>query len=157
MPESPFRFVVLDDPVQAMDPAKVDGLVKVLLDIAKTRQVIVFSHDDRFASAVRPAPKHVPIKVLEVFREANFARELSKGSTHELVEKAWEDARKTRDRLALAIDDPTRIDAWLEKATYRKRALRKANSIHVKLQHGDPMDACRDVEKTIADLRNGAR
>ena len=43
MPESPFRFVVLDDPVQAMDPAKVDGLVAVLLDIAATRQVIVFS------------------------------------------------------------------------------------------------------------------
>lgn len=210
MPESPFRFVVLDDPVQAMDPAKVDGLVKVLLDIAKTRQVVVFSHDDRFASAVRRAPKHVPIKVLEVVREASskvtpivtfspaerylrdafglakdidlpdetrrrvlpgllrmaleaqaretyFARELSQGSTHEFVEKAWEDAQKTRDRLALAIDDPTRIDAWLEKVPYRKWALRKANSIHVKLEHGDPIDACRDVEKTIADLRNGAR
>ena len=58
MPESPFRFVVLDDPVQAMDPAKVDGLVKVLLEIAKTRQVVVFSHDDRFASAVRSRASH---------------------------------------------------------------------------------------------------
>ncbi len=27
---SPFRFLVIDDPVQAMDPAKVDGLAKVL-------------------------------------------------------------------------------------------------------------------------------
>lgn len=51
--------------------------------------------------------------------------------------------------------DPDRRVAG--KATYRKWALRKANSIHVKLQHGDPMDTCRDVEKTIADLRNGAR
>jgi DNA repair exonuclease SbcCD ATPase subunit len=31
---SPFRFVVLDDPIQAMDPAKVDGFVQVLADIA---------------------------------------------------------------------------------------------------------------------------
>ena len=30
LPESPFRFVVIDDPVQAMDPAKVDGLARVL-------------------------------------------------------------------------------------------------------------------------------
>lgn len=70
MPASPFRFVVLDDPVQAMDPAKVDGLVGVLMKIAKTRQVIVFSHDDRFASAVRRAPRDVPVKVLEVVRGA---------------------------------------------------------------------------------------
>ena len=27
---SPFRFVVLDDPIQAMDPAKIDGFVQVL-------------------------------------------------------------------------------------------------------------------------------
>lgn len=59
--ESPFRFVLIDDPVQAMDPAKVDGLARVLSEIAKDRQVIVFSHDDRLADAVRrlPDPAHV--------------------------------------------------------------------------------------------------
>ena len=31
---SPFRFVVIDDPVQAMDPAKVDGLARVLAEVA---------------------------------------------------------------------------------------------------------------------------
>ena len=30
LPESPFRFVVIDDPVQSMDPARVDGLARVL-------------------------------------------------------------------------------------------------------------------------------
>ena len=30
LPASPFRFLVIDDPVQAMDPAKVDGLARVL-------------------------------------------------------------------------------------------------------------------------------
>lgn len=30
LPESPFRFLVIDDPVQSMDPARVDGLAKVL-------------------------------------------------------------------------------------------------------------------------------
>lgn len=53
MPESPFRFVVVDDPVQSMDPARVDGLARALENAATTRQVIVFTHDDRLAEAVR--------------------------------------------------------------------------------------------------------
>jgi ABC-type Mn2+/Zn2+ transport system ATPase subunit len=51
--ESPFRFVVIDDPVQSMDPARVDGLAKALEDIARLRQVIVFTHDERLPEAVR--------------------------------------------------------------------------------------------------------
>lgn len=53
MPESPFRFLVIDDPVQSMDPAKVYGLAQVLAEVAKDRQVIVFTHDDRLPAAVR--------------------------------------------------------------------------------------------------------
>lgn len=51
--ESPFRFVVIDDPVQSMDPARVDGLARALEETAQTRQVIVFTHDDRLPEAVR--------------------------------------------------------------------------------------------------------
>ena len=50
---SPFRFLIIDDPVQAMDPAKVDGLAKVLAKVAAHRQVIVFTHDNRLAAAIR--------------------------------------------------------------------------------------------------------
>lgn len=53
MPASPFQFVIIDDPVQAMDPAKVDGLARVLSDLAATRQVIVFTHDDRLPETAR--------------------------------------------------------------------------------------------------------
>jgi energy-coupling factor transporter ATP-binding protein EcfA2 len=51
--DSPFRFVIIDDPVQSMDPSKVDGLARVLHGLAKKRQVIVFTHDDRLLQAVR--------------------------------------------------------------------------------------------------------
>ncbi len=51
--ESPFRFVVIDDPVQSMDPSKVDGLARVLAGIATDRQVVVFTHDPRLPEAVR--------------------------------------------------------------------------------------------------------
>lgn len=64
--ESPFRFVILDDPVQAMDPAKVDGLVALLSEIAETRQVIVFSHDDRLPAALRRANRSA--RIFEVTR-----------------------------------------------------------------------------------------
>jgi recombinational DNA repair ATPase RecF len=50
---SPFRFLVIDDPVQAMDPAKVEGLARVLEYVARSRQVLVFTHDDRLPEAVR--------------------------------------------------------------------------------------------------------
>lgn len=53
LPASPFRFLVIDDPVQAMDPAKVDGLARVLESVAKRRQVVVFTHDDRLPAAIR--------------------------------------------------------------------------------------------------------
>lgn len=64
--DSPFRFVVLDDPVQAMDPAKVDGLITLLSEIAQTRQVVVFSHDDRLPAALRRM--NTPARIYEVVR-----------------------------------------------------------------------------------------
>ncbi|MBF6318120.1 AAA family ATPase [Nocardia cyriacigeorgica] len=64
--QSPFRFLMIDDPVQSMDPAKVDGLARVLADVACTRQVIVFTHDLRLPEAVRRL--QIPATVLDVQR-----------------------------------------------------------------------------------------
>jgi len=64
--DSPFRFIVLDDPIQAMDPAKVDGFVKVLESLAKDRQVIVLSHDDRLPATLRQLA--VQARILQVDR-----------------------------------------------------------------------------------------
>jgi hypothetical protein len=44
---------VIDDPVQSMDPARVDGLARALEDAARSRQVIVFTHDERLPEAIR--------------------------------------------------------------------------------------------------------
>ncbi len=66
MPQSPFRFLIIDDPVQAMDPAKVDGLARVLDQVAAERQVIVFTHDNRLAAAVQDL--NINATVLEVTR-----------------------------------------------------------------------------------------
>ncbi|GAC81296.1 AAA domain-containing protein [Gordonia malaquae] len=65
--DSPFGFLFLDDPIQAMDPAKIDGFLAVLQELAKTRQVVVFSHDDRLPTAIRRLS--VDATLLEVSRE----------------------------------------------------------------------------------------
>ena len=66
-PASPFRFLILDDPIQAMDPAKIEGFLTVLVELAKTRQVVVFSHDDRLPAAIRA--RSIPAQLLDVTRE----------------------------------------------------------------------------------------
>lgn len=72
--ESPFHFVVIDDPVQAMDPHKVDGLAMVLAGVAKTRQVIVLTHDNRLYEAIRRLG--IEATVLEAQRRAESVVEL---------------------------------------------------------------------------------
>ncbi len=62
---SPFGFVVIDDPVQAMDAARVDGLARALQAASKNRQVIVFTHDDRLAEAVRRLDIAATVKRVE--------------------------------------------------------------------------------------------
>ena len=68
LPQSPFGFVVIDDPVQAMDPGKVDGLARVLQMASRTRQVIVFTHDERLPESIRRL--QIPARVVEVTRRA---------------------------------------------------------------------------------------
>ncbi len=103
LPASPFRFLVIDDPVQAMDPAKVDGLARVLERTAVDRQVIVFTHDNRLTQAVRQLS--IPATILEVTRRPGSAVQVR--ACLDPVEQALRDAR------ALAADDsvPTEIAA----------------------------------------------
>ena len=88
MPESPFRFVVIDDPVQAMDPAKVAGLATVLSRAARDRQVIVLTHDTRLADAVRRLDMRAT--VIEVVRREQSVVELRR--VHDPVQRYIDDA-----------------------------------------------------------------
>ena len=88
---SPFRFVVIDDPVQAMDPAKVDGLARLLAQTAVTRQVIVFTHDDRLAESARRL--ELGARLVEVHRG----------------ERSEVEIRETADPVARHLDDATAI------------------------------------------------
>jgi hypothetical protein len=89
LPESPFRFVVIDDPVQAMDPGKVEGLARVLGKVAALRQVVVFTHDERLPEAARRL--RIPHDLVEVARRAGSAVSVVPRLTP--AESAFADAR----------------------------------------------------------------
>ena len=94
-PQSPFRFIVFDDPIQAMDPSKIDGFLQVLTDLAADRQVIVLTHDDRLPAVIRAA--RTDARIVEVSRGAN--------STVHVAESSDPATRLLDDAFAIAADE----------------------------------------------------
>jgi ABC-type lipoprotein export system ATPase subunit len=127
MPHSPFRFVVLDDPIQAMDPAKVDGFVRVMSRIAETRQVIVFSHDDRLASAVRQLG--VEARVVEVTRASSSVVQVS-----EALNPA---KRYVKDAFALVSDEklPDDVKGRVAPGLFRMAVEAAARQVYYGRRH----------------------
>ncbi|HEX5541643.1 MAG TPA: AAA family ATPase [Micromonospora sp.] len=93
--ESPFRFIVIDDPVQSMDPSKVDGLARVLAELARERQVIVFTHDSRLPEAARRL--EIDADVREVLRaeESVVTLRPSLDPVRRYLDDAWAVAKST--------------------------------------------------------------
>lgn len=91
--ESPFRFIIIDDPVQSMDPSKVDGLARVLAELAEERQVVVFTHDNRLPDAVRRL--EVDADILEVTRAERSVVTLRRAldAVTRYLDDAWAVAR----------------------------------------------------------------
>ena len=102
MPESPFRFLVIDDPVQSMDPAKVYGLAKVLDQVAKHRQVIVFTHDDRLPAAVRHLQLDARIRTVSRLDQSQV---IVSGDAHGDPARRYLD-----DAMTIARDDEMAVD-----------------------------------------------
>jgi recombinational DNA repair ATPase RecF len=139
--ESPFRFIVIDDPVQAMDPAKVEGLARVLERTATSHQVVVLTHDDRLPEAVRRL--RIPATVMEVTRNAGSAVTVAK--VFDPIGRHLDDAR----HVATAKDLPDDIKARVVP-TLCRQAL-EATCVEIirrrRLTRGDRHE---DVEKVIS-------
>lgn len=105
LPESPFRFVVIDDPVQAMDPAKVDGLARVLHQAAQTHQVVVFTHDDRLPNALRRLD--LDAHIVQVQRRPGSIVDLSPAG--DPMSRALSDARSVAHDAGVPVDIKQRV------------------------------------------------
>ena len=126
-PNSPFRFIVLDDPIQAMDPAKIDGFIRVLSTLAETRQVVVFSHDDRLATAIRQMA--VNARLVEVTRET--------GSRIHVKETLNQAKRYVQDVRALVKDEnvPDDIKRRVAPGLFRLALESAAQQLYYATQH----------------------
>ncbi|NDL60415.1 AAA family ATPase [Phytoactinopolyspora mesophila] len=210
LPVSPFRFVVVDDPVQAMDPAKVDGLARVLERLGRTHQVVVFTHDNRLPEAIRclgidarilevhraegskvevvnasdPAQRYlsdahavardpgadaevrrriIPVlcrlAVENACRELFTARRYAHGIGRDDVEAAWDQARTTRQRVALVLHDDPAADLrpWIARGSRRNGAMQViGRDSHHGLER-DAVGAVGDVRLLVDDLRSEAK
>ena len=142
--QSPFRFVVIDDPVQAMDPSRVGGLARVLHEIAQTHQVVVFTHDDRLRTAVWRLD--IPATVIEVTRR--------EGSVVDLREIDDPVARTLDDAIALANTDTLPPDIALEVVPgYCRTAVEAACHEVVWLRRADGDVPHHQTEEELSGLK----
>ena len=139
--ESPFRFVVIDDPVQAMDLAKVEGLARVLEVTAATHQVIVLTHDDRLPEAVRRL--RIPATIVEVYR--GTGSDVVTAKVLDPVDRHLRDARNA----AVAVDLPSEVKARVVP-TLCRQALEAICVEVVRRRRLTRGDRHEDVEKAVA-------
>lgn len=142
LPASPFRFLVIDDPVQSMDPARVDGLAKVLDRVARDRQVVVFTHDDRLPASVRRLD--IDARVLGVTRRTQSRVEIREQL--EPVARNIDDARA----LARSGDVPDEIVARVVPGLCRT-AVEAACVEAVRRRRLARGEAHADVERDLAE------
>ena len=133
---------MVDDPVQAMDPAKVDGLARVLGEVAATRQVIVFTHDDRLADAVRRL--ELPATVWEVQRQERSVVEMRRSD--DPVKRYLQDAHAMASTKELPVDIRSELVASCCLSAIEAACHVKIRS--VRLVRGDTHTA---VEAAIAE------
>ena len=135
--ESPFGFLIIDDPVQALDRRKVDGLAEVLAAAATTRQVVVFTHDDRLVDAV----ERLDLKA-DVLRVTRLdGSEVNVDRCSDPVTRALDDAYALMKNTGIPHDVACRaVGAVCRTAVeqcavrkYRRRSLDK----HLSLEHVD--------------------
>ncbi len=142
---SPFRFLVIDDPVQAMDPHKVDGLARVLDEVARTRQVIVLTHDGRLVSAIRRLQINATVHQVTRRPESVVDVRVTHEAVTQLIDDAWQvlgsESELGEDVCARVVPAFCRaaIDAACEEAFRRRR-----------LKRGDEHE---EVEKVLAKSR----
>ncbi|MEV7445239.1 AAA family ATPase [Streptomyces sp. NPDC091204] len=127
-PDSPFGFLVIDDPVQSMDPEKVEGLARVLQLHSRDRQVVVFTHDTRLQQAIRQL--RVPATIMQVSRQTDSVVRVTR--TDDPVSLALGEARAVASDRNLPQDVADRVlpqmcrgaleAAYLEPARRRLRA-----------------------------------
>ena len=146
LPATPFGFVIVDDPVQAMDEVRVDGLAQVLTEVGKRRQVVVFTHDARLPEAFeRLSLPHGKRRVTRGLGSAVVVSQLV---------GPWEQRLKDATDVTLTPDLPENISGRVVPG-FCRQALEAACVDTLRRHWLSRGDAHADVEKQLA--RRGLR
>ena len=143
LPDSPFGFVVIDDPVQSMDPSRVDGLARALASVAADRQVVVFTHDDRLPDAVRSLG--IEATILQVQRRKNS--EIEVRPVHDPAKQYLADANFIR-RMQL----PSQVQQAVVPALLRQ-AIEAAAQVAVRRRRLGAGVSVEEIDDELADLQ----
>jgi hypothetical protein len=149
LPESPFRFMVIDDPVQSMDPSRVEGLAQALHEAPRTRQVVVFTHDDRLPEAVRHLL--IPATMIEVTRRPSSVVETRRALSP--VEGYVKDAHAIRKTTNLPDDVKRRVIPGFCRSAVEAACMDVVR--RRRLKRGDTHQALEDLladHKTLNNL-----
>ena len=101
----PFGFLVLDDPVHAFDELRIDRLADSLSKLAKTRRVIVLTHDDRLKEHLAARSSDYDTRLVErssadgsveVVESSQFWEQLLEDA-HTVLNLAMSEVGTTRD------------------------------------------------------------
>ncbi|BCS35945.1 hypothetical protein TBR22_A51800 [Luteitalea sp. TBR-22] len=143
--ESPFGFIVVDDPVQALDPSKVDGLARLLAGAAQERQVIVLSHDDRLPEAIRRLG--IEARFVDVSRRANSVVELRRTSGP--IELLIEDARAVAKTPEVPLSRRQRLVAGFCRSAIEAGCMQaiRARRIGRGEAHADVEDFLKEIDR----------
>jgi ABC-type transport system involved in cytochrome c biogenesis ATPase subunit len=104
-PPAPFGFVVIDDPVHALDDLRIDRLARELTKLAQNRQVIVLTHDARLEEHLRARNPALHTRVLHRDVERSAVRA-------DVVDSPWDQLlQQASTVLYTAAKDDWRVDA----------------------------------------------
>lgn len=149
-PGSPFRFLAIDDPVQAMDPARVDGLASVFADMAADRQIVVFTHDDRLPEALRRLA--LPHTILELTRAPGSVVSVRMGL--DPVHQAFRDARAVAMDGELPVEVARRVVPGLCRSGIEAACMERVRRVRIGRgeSHGEVEDLLLATKKLAGHL-----
>jgi hypothetical protein len=102
----PFGFLLVDDPVHALDDLRVDHLARELARLADSHQVVVLTHDPRLEEHLRA--RRPEVQIVELDREAST--QTVRWSSHHTP---WESLLAEADQ----VRDASLSERWLDTAS----------------------------------------
>jgi len=150
----PFRFLVLDDPVHAFDQVRVDRLAAAISDVARSRRVVVLTHDERLKEHLIARDPNCDVR--------GVARDASTGAVTSVVQgEMWEvlleDALGVLDTVETQPQGVTRLPYDIVRGLCRQAFDNALRSLVLRSAVRQSRDPDQDLRELDSEDRTRAR